>query len=739
MQRIQAGVTTWLELDGAINDNQAINELTRVGFTRGEVNLPEDNRAILDNTTVSRGADPTGTITSFLTRRNGPRATLAEYTGTTLPITPGRNYVLVERPNEIVSVTSDGTGANITVTRVNSAFEDRNEYLVNVVTAGTGAASLTINGGPRLIHHIALNDLFTLDGTDIVSGTITADQLDASLIDRLASPSEREDHVVLARNIIDQTVVPGLNRDRNRKIISRFAAFFDNPTTDGGAFPTNQANDVTNISVTAQSAASTRLGPATTALRTGGQFPEGPSIENGGFSITPTNQVLDLTTNLRGIVIGGTWDASRFGATDVLWDLEGINIGLVVTANGSLAVRIPRASTAEETQTRFFRQTLTDDQGRDHIYFTVDNRSDSYLLPATLTGALTGTSAVGISFLMYEDGQLLGGPQAFLDIPDTTADVTEQTQALDENAQGQPTVARYSYSAVTRRINVSIDAWTSRRITVRTEVTARFEETVTIPAGTATQDIEYDIPDATRYTIFCHLFRENSLLDFQIAVNGASPNRAITSVTGTDPTGAAFQNPVVRFGGADNFEGFAQKFFVGQALAFSSDTRLSNAELAAISGRYLTPFYGLVSPSTVHKELVAAGIRWQADINNGTSLPGSPDTETFFIGTLEDDFGRPPLPAITQAVIEDGIYEFRVLIQQTIASRTYTTDYAWNQLGIVLGQPDYRVRFSSSIENPVDNEIVVSGNQLRLNHSSISNNALFAAQTVTASLQIVLK
>lgn len=739
VQRISAGVTSWAELAGAINQNNIVNTLDGFGVTRGVINLPENARAVLDNITVSRGDDPTGTITSFIARRNGPRPTLADYALTTLPTTGGTFFVLVERPNEIVSVTSDGTGANITLERVNSSFADRNEYKIVITSAGTGATAITLNGGPRQIHHIALNDRFSLDGSDILGATITEDKLDAQIIDRLITPGEREDHIVLARNIIDQTVVPGLNRDRNRKIISRFAGFFINPTTDGGSFPTNLANDPSNISVTAQSAANTRLGPASTLQRTGGQFSEGPSIENGGFSLTPTNQVLDLTTNLRGIVIGGTWDANILGAQDVLWDLGDLNVGLVINSAGRLAVRIPRASTAEQTQTRTFRQRLQDDQGRDHIYFTVDIRSDSYVLPATLTGPLTGTNSVEIQFLTYFEGIIVGGPQVFLDIPDDTVDVAEQTQALDENLAGQPTVARYSYTASTRRINVSVDAWTSREITVRTEVNARFSQDVTIPAGVGTQDIEFDIPDATRYTIFCHLFRESSLLNFQLAVNGRSPNQAITAVTGTNPVGAAFQNPVIRFGGADNFSGFAQKFFVGQAVAFSSADRLSNRDLAGISGNYATPFYGLISPSTTHKELVAAGVRWQASINNGGTLPGSPAVETFFIGTLEDDFGRPPLPAIDQDVIDDGVYEFRVLIKETISTREYTVDLPWHQLGLANGQADYRVRFSSSIENPVDNEIVVSGSQLRINTTSISGSTLFTGRTVTAELQIVLK
>ncbi|MCO0638333.1 hypothetical protein M8745_20570, partial [Lutimaribacter sp. EGI FJ00014] len=173
----------------------------------------------------------------------------------TIPITAGTNYVIIPRPNELVSVTSDGTGADITVERVNSSFADQNEYRVTVTDPGAGVTALTLNGGPRLIQHIALHDRFSIDGSDITSGTVAEGQLDGQVVDRLLTAEEREDLAVVANNVFDQTVVTGTDRDRNRKVISRFVAFFDNPTSDGGAFPTNQANNTANISVSNQSPA----------------------------------------------------------------------------------------------------------------------------------------------------------------------------------------------------------------------------------------------------------------------------------------------------------------------------------------------------------------------------------------------------------------------------------------------------------------------------------------------------
>lgn len=736
---ISAGVQSWGGLAQVINQNEIQTTLDGYGYVRGENNLPEDERAILDNVQVSRGGIPTGTITSFVARANGPRDTLAEYTLTALPLTPGTYYLLVERPNEVSSVTSDGTGASITVTRVNSSFDDRNQYSVVISNVGSGATALTVNGGPRDIHHLAMSDKWTLDGADIVAHSIDVDRLDSSVVSRLYSTEQASDLATLHETILDINN-SSTRRDRNAKIQTRGAWFFDEPTADAGSFPTNKAATTADITVENASAAATRLGPATTAQRTSQQL-SGPSLEDGGFDVVASNGVLDLTTNLQGIVVICTVDANVLRNADEIWTINGTDVGLIVTSDNRLAIRAPRAGSGQETQTRTITQQLQDDQGRTDRYFTITDRSDSFILPAEFTDPLTGLDSVEIAFFVYENGNLAEGRQFFMDISNLAADVAEATGTITAAVTNGPTTGRYSYTASTRRINVSVDStnWTNNAVTVKVRVRGRRDETVTISAGTTDYNIEYDIPDATRYTIAAHLFKENNLFSVQLAINGASPNEAITTLTNINPTTSAFQNPRIEFGGNGNvWNGFLQKVLVGQALPFTATTRLSNAELAAISGQYDQPFYGLISPIGAHKEVAAPGVRWQVAINNENSLPGAPAVETFTL-TLEDDFGRPGLPTITSDDIRNGKYQFRVLVYETISTNEHVADLAWHDLGLVNGQADYRVRFAATIADPADNEIVVSGTQLRINHTSISSNAAFNGQTVTAALQIVVK
>ena len=735
--RITSGVSSILNLAGVVDENEVNTNWQRIGFLR-RFNISDDEQAIFDEVTVSRNNIPTNTLTNIAVKAGGQRSNVILYNLTAIPAVAGTYYALFDSPNEVTSVTSDGVGAVISFEKVDTAIRGKNEYRVIITNPGAGATAITVTGGPRPIAHLALSDRFTLDGRDIISNTIDFEQLSNKVTERIPALTERNDIRVLHENIVNINNTTRI--DRNPKIQVRGAWFFEEPTADAGTFPTNKAPTTADITVANASTAATRLADASTTQQTNSQL-TGPSLRNGGFDIVPTNGVLDLTTNLQGIILGFAIDTNILGnASEDIFSIAGTDVALIVDQNHRLGIRMPRAGTGATTTTRRVTTPIPDDQGRETVFFTATARSDSFELPSVFTDPLTGQNSAEVEFIVFENGSLVGGPQAFLDIPSLTTDVAEITQTIQAGGvTNGPSLGRISYTGATRRINVSVDAWTNVAATVRIRVKGRREETVNIDAGSTNYTLEYIITNARRYSIFVHLFKENDALEVQLAINGTNPNEAITRIAHANPTGAAFQNPTIQIGGASHaYNAFIQKIIVGQALPFTTTTRLSNAELAAISGQYEQEFFGLVSSAAAERQLRAPGIVWQVAINNGNALGAVSNVETFTT-SLEDDFGRPGLPAFTSDDIANGKYVFRVLVAETISANSHLADLSWHELGLVNGQADHRILYLGTIANPADNELVVSGNQIRLDHVTISTNAAFNAQTITAQLQIVLK
>ena len=743
--RIAAGVNSWAGLADAINQNEIQTTLDGYGYVRGENNLPDDDRAILDNIQVERGTVPTNAIVTLFARRGGPRTSFSDYTLSSIPTTAGTYSILVQRPLEVSEVVSDGTGADITVTRINSSFEDWNAYTVVINDAGTGATTITVNGGQAPVTTLAMSDLFSLSGGDLHANSITRQELNDDVVNSLISVAEKEDLQLLNRDII--TVTDASTSDGRANVDGRVALFFNEPTSDD-VFPTNEAPNTNDVTFANQSGAGTLF--ASLASRTGGVLTS-PGVVGGGFDVVSASGALDMR-DAGGILIAGTVEDTvvRAQQDEVIFDLDNGAFGIVIDTNGRFAARVQRANTTEETDNNTRTTTLTTNGNQESAIGTSGaNLTAEYEVGALLTGAAT----VLVELEIFRNGTHWGaiGPLTY-SISDITMSQSEQsfqnTIIISNSLASRTITTRVSYNPSqtnsgegTRRvITVVVDNWNASEISFRIK-RVRLTQTLSesIPNGTTDFELPEEFAIAQRYTFACQIMRNpsNGELDFRFAVNGQFASTVLfENISRVQVTGSTFQNPTIRFGGsARNFPGALTRVYVGKV---DGNFVLFNNDIIRYSGNFGLPFYGLITPANSEREIVTQGVRWQVAINNDETLPGTPAVEEFDL-SLEDDFGRPGLPAISSADITNGRYTFRVLVYETISTNVHVVNLAWHELGLVNGSAAYRTRFVSSIVDPTGNELIVSPNNLRLNHTALSSNALFSGNTITAALQIVLR